>query len=280
MPVPGKRLKDRIVGLVYGAAYYIASFGLRLSKVPFVGRYVDSMASRDRLRIVTIPVNVKVQGSSAIVPFDTMSRLVDAACYVAAAESCMCRSGHDCKDYPKDLGCLYLGEGARTIKHNVREISKEEALARLERARALGLVNNLVWSTAEFKLLGAEAGRTVEICSCCPCCCLMFKTRNASKAFIDNVLGFGICKVVAPDDCTRCTNCERSCPFKAIKVDAREGPSVDIGRCKGCGRCENACRPHVLKVFPKENDGDFANECKRSTPYVHDYIEQFLAMVR
>lgn len=128
----------------------------------------------------------------------------------------MCRESHDCKDYPVDLGCLFLGEGARTLHYKgARELTKDEALDRLERAKRRGLVNNIIWSRGELKLLGADEKRTIELCSCCPCCCLMFKTRDASKAFTDGFKGFGVCKVVDADECTHCTNCEQACPFKA-----------------------------------------------------------------
>ena len=151
-------------------------------------------------------------------------QLVDSAAYVAIADTCLCREAHHCKDYPASPGCVYLGEGARTIKHRTKEATKQEAIEWLEKARSMGLVTNLVWSSVEFRAIGADAARTLEVCSCCPCCCLMFKTRNASKAYMGNILGFGTAQVVNADGCTHCTNCEQACPFKAIHVDIRGGP--------------------------------------------------------
>gem|GEM_PF-2699107 len=269
-----------LVDLVYGAAYYIAILFLRISKMPLIGKPFEAFGTRARFNVVTVPIDIKIPETSAIMPFDSIRSLVEAASYVAMADECVCRMAHGCKDYPISPGCVYLGEGARTIKYKCREASKEEALAWLEKSRSLGLVSNVIWSSVEFKFLGADAGRTIEICSCCPCCCLMFKTRNASKAYMDNILGFGTCRAVNVDDCARCTNCERACPFKAIHVDIHAGPVIDGSRCKGCGRCETVCRSKVLKVFPAEAGGDFSNACERSTPNAAEYMERFLAMVR
>lgn len=271
---------DRLVDIAYGAAYYMAVFFLRLSRLPVIGKPFEALGSGARLKVVTVPVGAKVRGTSAILPPDSMTRLVEAASYVAIADACMCRQAHQCKDYPHTPGCIYLGEGARTIKHKTRQAEKKEALEWLEKARAMRLVTNVIWSSVEFDAIGAQASRTVEVCSCCPCCCLMFKTRDASRAYTDNIIGSGVCRVTDADACARCTNCERACPFKAIHVDLHAGPSVDEGRCKGCGRCEAVCRAKVLKVFPKGNEGDFSNACEHGTPNASNLMERFLAMVR
>lgn len=278
MAAEKKRLKQRFIDIVYVIAYYYMDGVFYLSKAPVLGGFFEYMATRKRLTVVTVPINAKLQDKSAILPFDTVKGLVDNASYVAARDTCLCRSSHDCGGYPKELGCIYLGEGARTIKYNTKEISKGEALERLERSRSLGLVINLVWSTDEFKLLGADAEKTLEVCSCCPCCCLMFKTRNASKAYTDSILGFGIGKVMNAEKCVRCRGCERACPFKAITMEMERGPIIDAGRCKGCGRCETACKMGLLKVFPLEENG--LNLSGERTPSAGDQVDKFMSMVK
>lgn len=274
-------IRDALVNIAYSVAYYMAILVLELSKLPIVGKPFEVLGSGGRLKVVTVPIGLRIQGTSAILPFDSVRRLVEAASYVAVADACVCRQAHKCKDYPVSPGCIYLGEGARTIKHKTRQAGKEEALEWLEKARSLGLVTNVIWSSVEFGAIGADASRMVEVCSCCPCCCcLMFKTWDASKAYMENILGFGVCRVIDVDGCARCTNCERACPFKAIRVDVHVGVSVNEGHCKGCGRCEAVCRANVLKVFPKDKEGDFSNSCERSTPYANDMMERFLAIVR
>ncbi len=273
-------LRDSLVKVVYGVAYHMAVLFFGLSRIPVIGKLFEAPGAGSRFKMVTVPVGARIQGESAILPFDAVRRMVEEASYVAMADACVCRQARNCDDYPDSPGCIYLGEGARTIKYKARPASKQEALGWLEKARSLGLVTNVIWSSVEFDALGANASRMVEICSCCPCCCLMFKTRDASRAYTDNILGFGVCKVTDVDACARCTNCERACPFKAIRVDLHAGPRIDEARCKGCGRCEAVCRAKVLKVFPKAGHGITARPCEHSTPNADDMMERFLAMVR
>ena len=269
-----------LVDIFYSAAYRTALLFLKLSKIPLIGKPFEVLGTRTRFKVVTVPVNAKLQETSAILPFDLVRRLVGSASYVAIADTCLCRQTHGCKDYPSSPGCVYLGEGARSIKYKTRQATGREALEWLEEARSMGLVTNVVWSTVEFRAIGADSSRTIEICSCCPCCCLMFKTRDASKAYMDNILGFGVSKATDVDACTRCTDCESACPFKAIRVDLREGPVIDGTRCKGCGRCEAVCKAGVLKVLLKENMGGISDSKGQSMPNATALMERFLAMVK
>ena len=225
-------LHDRLVNIVYDAAYHMAIIFLGLSRLPLVGRLFEAPGSATRFKVVT--VGRALQGTSAILPPEAATRLVEAASYVAIADTCMCRQAHGCRDYPAAPGCIYLGEGARTIKYKTRPAEKNEVLGWLKKARSMGLVTNAIWSSVE---LDADA-------------------------------------------CARCTNCERACPFKAIRVDLHSGPHVDEARCKGCGRCEDVCRAKVLKVFPKEKIEDITRPGERSMPNVEGMMERFLAMVR
>jgi NAD-dependent dihydropyrimidine dehydrogenase PreA subunit len=264
--------------------YVIASIGMRVSKLPIIGAIIDHFFARGHFNVITVPVDIKINGESAILPYDATRRLIEESSYIVAATTCVCREGNGCKDYPKGLGCMFLGEGARsiTLKGRAFEISKEEALQRLERSRSLGLVSNLIWSDLELMMLGAEAGRTIELCSCCPCCCLAFKTRNASKAFLDNITGFGVAKVILPGKCSACSKCVQSCPFGAISISTYREPLIDSGRCKGCGRCEAVCKYGVLKVFPILPEGGFSSVCMdaKAIESGRELFEKFLAMVR
>jgi len=273
-------LRDTLVDIAYGAAYYMAILFFGLSRIPVIGKLFEAPGAGARFKMVTVPVEIKIKGTSAILPFDSVRRLVEEASYVAMADACVCRQAHKCSDYADSPGCIYLGEGARTIRYRTRPATKQKALDWLEKARSTGLVTNVIWSSVEFEALGAEASRTVEVCSCCSCCCLMFKTRDASKVYMDNILGFGVCRVIDVGACARCTNCERACPFKAIRVDRHEGPSIDETRCKGCGRCEAVCRAKVLKVFSKGEKDALCTSSSPSMPNATEYMERFLAMVR
>ncbi|MDI6896809.1 4Fe-4S binding protein [Methanocella conradii] len=267
-----------------GILYSLITTVIKLSNVPVIKKPIERIASRKRYKVITIPVDIPVHGNSAVLHFDAAKKLIEASSHITVIRACVCREGKDCKAYPKDLGCLFLGQGARSMSlmGRAREIGKEEALEHLQKARSLGLVNNVIWSSVELRLLGADARHTVELCACCPCCCLAFKTRDASRAFIDGIAGFGLAKVMDSEGCTRCMTCERSCPFKAIHVDARAGPVIDAGRCKGCGRCETLCNNKVIKVLPLESTmANGVREANAGSPVSGEaYFEQFLSMVK
>jgi len=264
-------------GLAGNIVYSMASFGLRLSGMPIIGWIIDLAASRRRLKVVTVPVGARFDRSPmAVLHYDAAKQLVEASSHILRTDTCVCRDARNCKDYPVDLGCLFLGQGARKMSLHGRAhpITKEEALAHLDRARRLGLINNAIWSSVELSALRVDPAHTVELCSCCPCCCLAFKTKHASHTFLDGIAGFGVSRVASLDKCTRCTNCVPACPFDAIKVDLREGPVIDGLRCKGCGRCVTVCRPEALKIVPFEPS-------RNSTPAPGTiYLEEFLEKVR
>jgi Pyruvate/2-oxoacid:ferredoxin oxidoreductase delta subunit len=281
MSASDKRRSNKVMTLLSGLIYKTGLFCIRLSRVPVIGRPIERIVGGRNLRVVTIPLDLKLLSEYTIMPSDAARRLIESASYIAGLDVCICRESHGCKEYPVDIGCMFLGEGARTIRYRgAREFSKAEALDRMERAGRAGLVNNIIWSSNEMKILGADEKRTVELCSCCPCCCLMFKTRDGSRAFTDSFKGFGVCKVVNADECTHCTNCERACPFKAIRANRQSEPYIDASICKGCGRCEIACKHAVLKVFPLYEKPPYEKENGVHMPDAADDFERFLTMVR
>ncbi|MCD1294847.1 4Fe-4S ferredoxin [Methanocella sp. CWC-04] len=280
----GDRRDKKAFGVYAGIMYHTAALGIRLSKLPVLGRLFETVVSKERLKAVTVPVNLPLQDKYAILHFDAAQKLIEASSYICATNTCVCREGNGCKEYPADIGCMFLGQGARdiTLKGRVKEISKDEALSRLERSRSLGLVNNIIWSSVEIDILGGDPLHTIELCSCCPCCCLAFRTREGSRAFIDGISGFCVAKVISSGSCVQCLKCERSCPFHAINVSMHGRPMIDGSRCKGCGRCEVSCDKNVLKVFPLEHEGGCSSPCSDAgvNPSGIEYLEQFLSMVK
>ena len=205
-----------------------------------------------------IPVGLRIKSRPVVLTTETAEQAVREASFVSLAHQCICRAERKCQNYSPGLGCLYLGEGARGIvaKGNAREITVGEGIDVVRQARELGLIHMILWTSGELRALGGDADHALELCSCCPCCCINRRTGDGMQAYIDGMTGLGIAR--ADEGCTSCGDCERACYFKAIYI-GEDGPEIYADRCKGCGKCEIACREGVLKVYPLEQVSIFDN---------------------
>jgi len=79
-----------------------------------------------------------------------------------------------CKDYPMDLGCIFLGEAVKEINPKFgRMATVEEALEHAKKCRDAGLVHLIGKNKLDTVWLNAGPGdKLMTICNCCPCCCL------------------------------------------------------------------------------------------------------------
>lgn len=212
---------------------------------------LDTMTEKGDVKKQVIDVGARIRSVPLVLTPEMSYDLIGAASFVSMALRCPCRDERSCEDFPADFGCLYMGEGARGIvaKGNAREITKPEAVDHIKGGAAMGLVQMVLWTSAELRALGGDAGRALELCSCCPCCCLNRRTGDGMRAYVDGIAGMAIAR--AEGDCSACGECVLACAFKAITV-TDEGPEINADRCKGCGRCAIACRQGVLKVYPLE----------------------------
>lgn len=198
-----------------------------------------------------VDVNAMIHSTPVVLTPDLARELIDSAAYISLARRCPCRDERKCQNFPVDFGCLYLGQGARGIvaNGNAREIDRDQAMEHLRRAGELGLVYMVLWTSAELRSLGADAKKALELCSCCPCCCISRRTGDGMKAYIDGITGMGIAR--AEGECSACGECDRACPMNALTI-TEDGPAINPDRCKGCGRCARACKQGVLRVYPLE----------------------------
>lgn len=63
---------------------------------------------------------------------------------------------------------------------------------------------------------------------------------GGQKACVFGCLGFG--------------NCERICPFGAIKMSVEGLPVVDINKCKACNKCVDACPKKLFTLLPVKSN--------------------------
>lgn len=216
------------------------------------------MTTKARAGRKQVDVRARIRSVPVVLTPDLARELVSRAAYLSLAHHCPCRTDRHCAAYPADFGCLYLGEGARGIvaKGNARAIDRQRALDHVSSAAELGLVHMVLWTSAELRSLGGDAKRALELCACCPCCCLDRRTGGGAKAYVDGIAGLGIAR--ADDGCTGCGECEPVCPMRALTVSA-DGPAINADRCKGCGRCARACRQGILRVHPLEMVPSFSD---------------------
>ncbi len=225
----------------------------------------------------TVSADVRIRSTPLVLTPDIARELIEGAAFISLAPCCPCRDERKCAHFPATLGCLYLGQGAQGIvaKGNAVEIDSHEAVGHLRRAVEMGLVPMILWTSAELRDLGADASRALELCSCCPCCCISRRTGDGMKAYVDGITGLGIAR--AEGECNACGECERACPLGAITI-FEEGPVVNADRCKGCGRCAWACKQGVLQVYPLEMVPSFSDDWQMIP--ARDFVDEILKTIK
>ena len=119
------------------------------------------------------------------------------------------------------------------------DISREEALAVLDRAEEVGLVHT-VSNVAEG--IG-------YVCNCCGCCCGVL--RGITDQGIEHSVAYAnYYAVIDPETCLGCGACIERCQVQAISEDG--GVSVvDRVHCIGCGLCVTGCPSSAASLLPK-----------------------------
>ena len=227
----------------------------RLTRVPPVGRLLDK-ALFDGDDLIILPKNDVIQVNRALEsPEDTVlpSRVVEhfikEAHYHWIMDACICRESSHCKDYPVDLGCLFLGKATQGINPKFgRPVSAEEALLHVERCREAGLVHLVGRNKLDSVWLNVRPGNELfTICNCCPCCCLWKVLPHMSTRISSKVTKMPGVSVFVTGQCIGCGTCTKNiCFANAIRL---EGDRAVIGNgCRGCGRCVESCPQNAIHI--------------------------------
>jgi len=207
--------------------------------------------------VMPLEVDVTDAGEKVIVPMDMVKQSLKNVTFIGGMDTCLCRESNDCTDYPRDLGCLFLGEAGRIIeKHGLgRQLTYEEACARIDKAAEVGLMAQAVWVEVEQLLWGIrndQMDKFLEICFCCPCCCIAVRlARNATSAERHRFHPAGWTAVPDKTACTGCKKCvtgQNGCPVEAISFDEQGKVVIDQELCVGCGICKSRCNPGAIKI--------------------------------
>ena len=227
----------------------------RLTRVPVIGRMIDNWLfqgddimylPRDRV----IQVNRSIDMTEEMVlPSQVVEYFIDRANYCWIMNVCICRDAAKCKDYPIDLGCLFLGEAALGINPQLgRRVTKEEALEHVRRCRQAGLVHLVGRNKLDTVWLGIGPGnKLLTVCNCCPCCCLWRALPHVAPEIGAKFTRMPGVTVRVTDQCTGCGVCtEDVCFVDAIRlVNDR---AVISEACRGCSRCVDVCPQEAIEI--------------------------------
>jgi len=220
-----------------------------VTKAPGIGRLVDYSLfwdddiiylPKDNVIQINEPIN---RPADTVLPSAVVEHFIREANHHWIMDFCLCREADHCHDYPRELGCLFLGEAVLKINPRLgRLVSEDEALDHLSRCRAAGLVHMIGRNKLDAIWLGATPGqKLLTICNCCPCCCLwkvLPRLDNMISRKVTRMPGVTVSVNVKCQGCEICT--QDLCFVEAISMDG-EKAVIDIERCRGCGRCVETC---------------------------------------
>jgi len=177
--------------------------------------------------------------SEWIMPYDDVKSIIQKM-KTFNVRSCICRVqqdyiGRKCS-FPIDI-CLNFSSRERAPQQG--DISKDEALALLDKAEDLGLVHTVSNVMEGFGY----------VCNCCGCCCGIL--RGITEWGVENsVAHANYYSEIDEDVCIGCGLCEARCQVKAISMEGGKA-LVDRRRCIGCGLCSTKCPSGAAKLAKK-----------------------------
>jgi UDP-glucose 4-epimerase len=226
----------------------VRNFLARMVGWPIVGGFLRNTFRGDRANFIPVHVDVERPGSVAL-PGQVVEQFIQESSFRFILHRCLCRSLEACQRYPKEIGCLFLGEGAKEIVSTLgREASVEEALAHHRRALALGLVpmvGKLRWDSLWLGVKRAD--QLLTICHCCDCCCYFRLYRILPAEAARGLQKLEGLEVRVGEACDGCGICVEHCFIKAMAI---QGGKAMVGEsCRGCGRCATVCPRQAVKVL-------------------------------
>lgn len=235
----------------------------RLTKVPLVGGMMERMLFQDddimilpRGHVVKVDEAVAPAGEDVVLPSKVVEHFIKKAGFHWIMNTCICRESTKCKDYPIDLGCIFMGEAARDINPKLgRPVSKEEALEHLHRCQEAGLFQLVGRNKLDSFWLNVHPGdRLLTICNCCTCCCIWRMLPVVADSISSQLTRMPGVRVVVSDRCVGCGTCEKEtgCIVKAIRLG--DGAAFISEDCRGCGRCAEVCPEGAIDVIVEDSD--------------------------
>jgi ferredoxin len=204
---------------------------------------------------ITINIDVEVP-ENAMLPSQVMKEMIMKSRYHFIMDSCICRVSNDCKDYPQELGCLFLGKGTKRISPKLgRPVSADEAIEYIGKCQEAGLVHIIGRNKIDSIWLNTgPKEELLSICNCCPCCCLWKMTPDLPENLGKNFSKMEGIEIKLNDAlCVGCGKCTKDiCFLEAISVENGKA-IIDMIKCRCCGRCAEICSSGALTVQMEED---------------------------
>jgi len=248
----------RILTKLFPYRFFFASF----TRIPLIGNIVDKMFfENDKIyylpkdKVVQIEHSVD-QDDSIIIPSKVVEHFIDKSEHQFIMNFCLCRTSKNCKNYPKEYGCLFLGEATLNIDPKLgRQVTKDEAKNYIKKCSEAGLVHLIGRNKLDSVWLKAKPDdKLMTICNCCECCCLWMMLPNLSKAINTKVTRIPGLEIKVTERCTGCKECIDICFVHAISMN--NGKAKINNDCRGCGRCVEKCRFNSIKIDIPHNSLD------------------------
>jgi ferredoxin len=177
-----------------------------------------------------------------ILPYDDVRLLLEKA-NTFTVQPCICRKeralvGSPC-DFPLDV-CLGFSSRVRAPREG--DLTREQALALLDKCEEIGLVHSV--SNIQEGL--------GYLCNCCGCCCAILRYVN-EQGIESSVAQANYIAAIDPEECQGCGECSERCQVQAI--EERDGVfTVKEDRCIGCGLCVTGCPHDAAKLHRKPEE--------------------------
>ncbi len=210
----------------------------------------DDMAFLPMDRVIDVNESIS-EPENAVMPSETLEYFIKNASHRCIMNFCICRESMDCKDYPHEFGCIFLGEAASRIHPELgRQAGVEETLEYARKCREAGLVHLIGRDKIDSLWLEVEPDdKLLTICNCCPCCCLHRVAPYMPGEAGKKVKRMSGVNVRVTDDCTVCGICvdEAVCIFNAIEI-GEESAIINDQDCRACGRCADVCPVGAIEI--------------------------------
>jgi ferredoxin len=229
----------------------------------------DDMAYLPMDRVVEVNENI-YPADGSVMPSDALAYFIEKASHRCIMNFCICREAMECKDYPIEYGCLFLGDAASRIHPELgRQVGVEEALEYARKCRDAGLIHLIGRDKLDILWLEIEPEeKLLTVCNCCPCCCLHRVAQHMPGESGKKVKCMPGVSIRVTDDCVACGTCveEAVCIFNAIAL-GEDRAVINDPECRACGRCADICPESAIKITIDD------------AAYVDKTIKRFLEIV-